>query len=107
IARRHELTGLVRLMIEALVPEPHVAEDGRSPEPVGKLDPLLGLGHRRLALLGRLLGLLLGCLADRPLLLRLVPQPPELVLGLPELLLENAEPPFSGRLRSPGCGEGE
>ena len=83
-------------MVEALVPDAQVAEERRPLQPVGDLDPLLGLGRRGLALLGRLLDLLLGRLADRPLLLDLIAQLLKLALSFPELLLEHAEPLLGG-----------
>src|SRR5205814_1177451 len=96
---RRDLDALrVRLMIEALVPGAHVAEDRRLLEPVGERRRLLHLGGRRLRLLGILLDLLLRRLPDGALLLDLTPKPLDLVLGLVELLLEGPKPLLDGSL---------
>ena len=81
----------MRLVIKALVPRAHVAEDGGPLEPLRQLEAPLG-GHRGVGLLPGLLGLPLRRLADRPLLLDLALQLLDLFLRLPELLLEQAEP---------------
>ena len=85
----------VRLVVESLVAEADVAEDRRAAGPVGQARGLLGRlgrgGLRRFGRLGRLLDLLGSRLADRPLLLHLVLQRVELLLGAAQGLFEPAD----------------
>src|SRR5206468_7831241 len=104
VARGDGRAPLGGLIVEALVPRAHVAEDRRTLEPVRQLDRLLRLGGRDLRLLGGLLHLLLRRLADRLLLVELAAQLLDLLLGLAERLLELPEPLLRGGLGAPGNG---
>ena len=94
----------VGLVVEALVTEPDVAEDRGAADPIRQAHRLLGgLGARglgRFRRLGRLLDLLLGSLADRPLLLHLVLERLELFLGAAERLFEPPDALLGRRLRA-------
>src|SRR5581483_11063293 len=90
VPRRHLRAARRRLVVEALVAEPDVAEQGRAREPVGerRLRLLRRLGDGRAGLLD----LLLRRLPDGLLLLDHRLQLLELLLRLPELLFQHPDP---------------
>src|SRR5207249_5012281 len=89
----------VRLVVEALVAVAHVAEQRRAPEPIGERHDLLGLRTRRLGADRGLGRLLLRLLRDGLLLIELALQSLDLLLGLPERLLQDPEPALCVALR--------
>src|SRR5207249_676137 len=75
------------------------AEDGGAAEPVGERDRLLGIRARRPGAGCGLVDLLLRLLTGGLLLVELAVQLLDLLLGLPERLLEDPQPPLRGALR--------
>src|SRR6266571_9126988 len=86
-------------MVEALVAVAYVAEDGGAAEPVRERDRLLGIRARRPGAGCGLVDLLLRLLSRGLLLVELAVQLLDLLLGLPERLLEDPEPPLRSALR--------
>src|SRR6185295_10098085 len=86
-------------MVEALVPVPDVAEDRRLVEPRGDRRQLLALGLRRLRVDRGRLEFPPHLLVGGVLLIDRLAQLLDLRLRLPELLLEETEPPIGGALR--------